>query len=80
MSRKAHMELIMANGYNAGLGETIFYVNNGELPNLTGMYQKMTKPTKKFQKEFLEEHGYPVPENYIKINSFMITEKEMSKR
>ena len=37
----------------------------------------MTKPTKKFQKEFLEEHGYPVPENYIKINSFMITEQEL---
>lgn len=29
MSRQAHMELIMANNIKAGLGDTIYYVNNG---------------------------------------------------
>lgn len=75
-ARQAHMELVIKNNYPAGLGETIYYVNNGDRKG-DGDVQKITKPTKKFQKEFLEEHGYPVPENYIKINSFMITEKEL---
>jgi DNA polymerase elongation subunit (family B) len=76
-ARKAHMELIIKNDYPAGLGETIFYVNNGDRKG-DGDVQKITKPTKKFQKEFFEEHGTEVPENYIKINSFMITEKELN--
>ena len=29
MSRQAHMELVIQNDYPAGLGETIYYVNNG---------------------------------------------------
>jgi DNA polymerase elongation subunit (family B) len=29
MSRQAHMELAMANGLSVGLGDTIYYVNNG---------------------------------------------------
>ena len=45
----------MKNNYPAGLGETIYYVNNGDRKG-DGDVQKMTKPTKKFQKEFLEEH------------------------
>jgi len=76
-ARKAHMELIIKNDYPAGLGETIFYVNNGDRKG-DGDVQKITKPTKKFQKEYFEEHGTEVPENYIKINSFMITEKELN--
>lgn len=30
MSRQAHMELLLKSGKNPGLGDTIFYVNNGE--------------------------------------------------
>ena len=30
MSRQAHMELVMEHDINAGLGDTIYYVNNGE--------------------------------------------------
>ena len=30
MSRQAHMELIISNNYPAGLGDTIYYINNGE--------------------------------------------------
>jgi DNA polymerase, archaea type len=76
-ARQAHMELIIANDYPAGLGETIYYVNNGERKG-DGDVQKITKPTKKFQQEFLEKYGTEVPENYIQINSFMITEKELN--
>lgn len=76
-ARQAHMELIIQNNYPAGLGETIYYVNNGTRKG-DGDVTKISKPTKKFQKEYFEEHGCEVPENYIKINSFMITEKEMT--
>ena len=30
MSRQAHMELLLKSGVNVGLGDTVFYVNNGE--------------------------------------------------
>ena len=76
-ARQAHMELIIKNDYPAGLGETIFYVNNGTRKG-DGDVQKITKPTKKFQKEYFEKYGTEVPKDYVKINSFMITEKEMS--
>lgn len=76
-ARQAHMELIIQNDYPAGLGETIYYVNSGERKG-DGDVQKITKPTKKFQQEFFEKYGTEVPENYIKINSFMITEKELN--
>ena len=52
MSRQAHMELILENNYPAGLGETIYYVNNGTKKG-DGDVQKITKPTKKFQQEYL---------------------------
>ena len=52
MSRQAHMELIIQNDYPAGLGETIYYVNNGKKKS-SGDVQKIAKPTKK-QKEELE--------------------------
>jgi DNA polymerase elongation subunit (family B) len=76
MSRQAHMELVILNDYPAGLGETIYYVNNG-IKKSDGDVQKITKPTKKFQQEYFEKHGTEVPPDYIQINSFMITEKEL---
>lgn len=77
MSRQAHMELVIKNNYTPSLGETIYYVNNGTKKS-DGDVQKITKPTKKFKKEFLETYGYEVPSDYIKINSYMITEKEIN--
>ncbi len=76
MSRQAHMELVLKNNYPATLGETIYYVNNGE-KKTDGDVQKVTKPTKKQNEKFLEEYGRPMPAGYIQINSFMITEKEL---
>jgi DNA polymerase I len=76
MSRQAHMELIMMNDYPAGLGDTIYYVNNGSKKS-SGDVQKITKPTKKQQEEFTAKHGHPMPNDYIEINCYMIEEKEI---
>jgi DNA polymerase I len=76
MSRQAHMELVMLNDYPAGLGETIYYVNNGSKKS-SGDVQKISKPTKKQQEEFLQKHGYPMPPDYIEVNCYMIPEKEI---
>jgi DNA polymerase I len=76
MSRQAHMELVMMNDYSAGLGETIYYVNNGT-KKTSGDVQKITKPTKKQQEEFTQKHGYPMPLDYIEVNCYMIPEKEI---
>jgi DNA polymerase elongation subunit (family B) len=76
MSRQAHMELIMLNDYPAGLGDTIYYVNNGTKKS-SGDVQKITKPTKKQQEEFLAKHGQLMPNDYIEVNCYMIDEKEI---
>jgi hypothetical protein len=77
MSRQAHMELILQNDYPAGLGDTIYYINNGNKKS-SGDVQKVTKPTKKQQEEFTVKNGYPMPDGYIEINCYMIDEKEIT--
>jgi DNA polymerase elongation subunit (family B) len=77
MSRQAHMELIMNSDYPAGLGDTIYYVNNG-VKKSSGDVQKISKPTKKQQEEFTAKNGYPMPNDYIEINCYMIDEKEIT--
>jgi len=77
MSRQAHMELIIQNDYPAGLGDTIYYVNNG-IKKSSGDVQKITKPTKKQQEEFIAKNGYPMPDGYIEVNCYMIDEKEIT--
>ena len=76
MSRQAHMELIMNSDYPAGLGDTIYYVNNGSKKS-SGDVQKITKPTKKQNEDFMLKFGEPMPENFIEINCYMIDEKEI---
>lgn len=76
MSRQAHMELILINNYPASLGETIYYINNGS-KKTSGDVQKITKPTKKQQEDYLLTHGTPYPKDYIEINCYMISEKEI---
>ena len=76
MSRQAHMELIMNSDYPAGLGDTIYYVNNGTKKS-SGDVQKITKPTKKQQEEFTAKNGYPMPNDFIEVNCYMIDEKEI---
>jgi len=77
MSRQAHMELVIQNNYPATLGETIYYINNGTKKS-DGDVQKISKPTKKYQEEFLLKYNKPVPPDYIEINCYMISEKELS--
>jgi DNA polymerase elongation subunit (family B) len=77
MSRQAHMELIIQNEHPAGLGDTIYYVNNG-VKKSSGDVTKITKPTKRQQEEFTEKNGYPMPNNFIEVNCYMIPEKEIT--
>jgi hypothetical protein len=76
MSRQAHMELIMRSDYPAGLGDTIYYVNNG-VKKSSGDVQKVSRPSKKVLEEYLTKHGTPMPEDYIEVNCYMIDEKEI---
>ena len=76
MSRQAHMELILQSDYSAGLGETIYYINNG-FKKSDGDVQRVTKATKKQQEDYLEKHGTTIPDNYIQINCYMIPEKDI---
>jgi DNA polymerase elongation subunit (family B) len=76
MARQAHMELVLQNNHKAGLGETIYYINNG-LKKTDGDVQRISKPTKKYQEEFKEKYGKDVPPNYIQINCYMIPEKDI---
>jgi hypothetical protein len=76
MSRQAHMELILLNDYHAGLGETIYYVNNGT-KKTSGDVQKITKATKKQQEDYFNKNGKQIPSNFIEINCYMISEKEI---
>jgi DNA polymerase elongation subunit (family B) len=76
MSRQAHMELIIQNDYPAGLGDTIYYVNNG-VKKSSGDVTKITKPTKKQQEDYRVKFGSDMPSEYIEINCYMIPEKEI---
>jgi DNA polymerase elongation subunit (family B) len=77
MSRQAHMELIMNSDYPAGLGDTIYYVNNG-VKKSSGDVQKIARPTKKQQEEYMTKHGTPMPDDFIEVNCYMIDEKEIT--
>lgn len=61
MSRQAHMELIIQNDYPAGLGDTIYYVNNG-LKKSHGDVQKVAKTGE------LKINCYMIPEQDIVNN------------
>jgi DNA polymerase elongation subunit (family B) len=76
MSRQAHMELVLLNQYPASLGETIYYINNGKKKS-SGDVQKISKPTKKQQEEYIQLHGESMPSDYIEINCYMISEKDI---
>jgi len=79
MSRQAHMELIIQNDYPAGLGDTIYYVNNG-VKKSSGDVEKKNKWTKKEVLEYLEKNGTEMPSDYsvLNINCYMIPEKEIT--
>jgi len=76
MSMMAHMELAQQHKLNVNLGDVIYYVNNGTKAS-QGDVQKITKPTKKLQDEYLAQHGVPIPEGYVQINCYMLNQGEI---
>ena len=44
----------------------------------SGDVTKITKPTKRQQEEFTEKNGYPMPNNFVEVNCYMIPEKEIT--
>lgn len=59
MSRQAHMELLLKSGKNPGLGDTIFYVNNGEKKSHGDVQKK---------KDSLVLNCYMIDEKDIELN------------
>jgi DNA polymerase elongation subunit (family B) len=78
MSRQAHMELIIQNQLSVGLGDTIYYINNG-IKKSSGDVERKSKFTKKEKLEYLNENGVDMdPEHYVlNINCYMINEKDI---
>ncbi len=79
MSKQAHMELVIKNNYPAGLGETIYYVNNGTKKS-QGDVQTVPKVkySKKQEDDYFINNGKPIPkEMETRINCYMISEKEI---
>lgn len=72
MSRQAHMELIIQNQYPAGLGDTIYYVNNG-LKKSHGDVQKVPKTGE------VKINCYMIPEQDIVNNPDLKGEYNVAK-
>ena len=81
MSRQAHMELLINAGKKPGLGDTIYYVNNGEKKSHGDVQKKTTKMTKKQIEDYTKIHGGVPPEMLSKseviLNCYLIDEKEI---
>ena len=82
MSRQAHMELIIQNDYPAGLGETIYYVNNGSKKSFGDVQKKSVYKEKYTRRElevyFTNNGCLPPKESVIDINCYMINESDIT--
>jgi len=81
MARQAHMELITQNDYQASLGETIYYVNNGRNKS-AGDVKRVTKYLEKWSKKELHEYEVnngklPPTSSTIEINCYQIPESDI---
>lgn len=70
MARQAHMELIMSEGLNVDLGDTIYYVNTGTKKS-HGDVQKINKPKKGWNDNQIEMF-FSKGEDYEKKKSFLL--------
>ena len=81
MSRQAHMELAIKHNLNVGLGDTIYYVNNGERKS-HGDVQKKNKwnATAAEKREYAINNGKPMPPDSTEIvlNCYLIDDKYIS--
>jgi len=84
MSRQAHMELLIRAGISPGLGDTVYYVNNGEKKS-HGDVQKKTRKIKSTKEEvslYETNNGKPLPIEYeddIVLNCYLINEQDIEK-
>ncbi len=83
MSRQAHMELIIRDGIQSNLGDTILYVNNGTKAS-HGDVQKVNKPKKGWTQEQLDSYyeGYGVyptesMESIVQLNCYRIEPSDL---
>lgn len=78
MSRQAHMELAMKHNLPIGLGDTIYYVNNGERKS-HGDVQKKNKwnATAAEKRQYAVDNGKPMPPDSVEIvlNCYHVDEK-----
>ena len=70
MARQAHMELIMSEGLNVDLGDTIYYVNTGTKKS-HGDVQKINKPKKGWNDNQIEMF-FSKDKEYEKKKSFLL--------
>lgn len=81
MSRQAHMELAIKHRLSVGLGDTIYYVNNGEKKSHGDVQKKnIWKATAAEKRKYKAEHGKPMPpdDTEIVLNCYFIDEKDIA--
>jgi DNA polymerase elongation subunit (family B) len=77
-SRMAHMELLIRDGIQSNLGDTILYVNNGTKASHGDVQKVNEKMTKKEKDEYFEKHGkMPVLGSHVELNCYRIEPSDL---
>jgi hypothetical protein len=80
MSRQAHMELAIRHNLPVGLGDTVYYVNNGEKKSHGDVQKKNTwSATAAEKREYKAKYGKAMPSDGVEIvlNCYLINEKDI---
>ncbi len=78
MSRQAHMELAIRHNLPVGLGDTIYYVNNGERKSHGDVQKKnVWKASAVEKRKYKAEHGVTMPADGVEVvlNCYHISDK-----
>jgi len=78
MSRQAHMELAIKHNIPVGLGDTIYYVNNGEKKSHGDVQKKnIWHATAAEKRQYKAEHGVAMPADDVEIvlNCYLIDDQ-----
>jgi hypothetical protein len=81
MSRQAHMELAMKHNIPVGLGDTIYYVNNGEKKSHGDVQKKnVWKSNAAEKRQYKMEFGKTMPADDVEIvlNCYLVDEKDIT--
>jgi len=77
-SRMAHMELLIRDGIQSNLGDTILYVNNGTKASHGDVQKVNEKMTNKEKDEYFEKHGkMPVLGSHVELNCYRIEPSDL---